>query len=148
LTKDALRLGYLGDAATIEFCQRALRDHRPLAIKQCNLSEDIALRASLWRGNFRASVPPSKIAQFVEGANPDTWSADAAFGIVVGNGATDRHDALIRAARDASGSVSIYDDSGDPLHLPIDPAARIVIEKLKQSFDPDGKLRPLPTKDA
>jgi hypothetical protein len=105
--------GYLGDERTIEFHQR----NYPAA-KRCSLSDDIDFRARHWVAkNFRASVPPSQILQFVRTAQIDDWSADAAFGIIVGACDADQKDLIHKAADGIGGSVHFADESPYPKNV-------------------------------
>ena len=92
LTSSDLLCGYLGDAASLDFWYDALQrwpEPAPREVVRRTLAEDMAERARIFRWPagelaFRASVPPMRIAAFVERAGLNQWAADAAFGIVVG----------------------------------------------------------------
>ena len=146
LTSDALLCGYLGDEAAIAFYRSALRSSGPLEVIERSLEEDIVHRESLWtiEGEivFRASVPPARLGEFVSALRGVRWSADAAFGIVLGSG--DRQD-IRQAARDVGGTVRFFQGNhGPPLELSTTGAEIQIIERLKHAFDPEGKLVPLP----
>jgi FAD/FMN-containing dehydrogenase len=132
LTADALLCGYLGDRRMLDYWESTFRDG-PAEIVERALEEDMAHRADLFSGalanRFRASVPPSRITQFVEKCLPTYWAADAAFGIVVGTAAENLAE---QAARDCGGSTS----------RPIGADSEL-LRRLKAAFDPDGKLQPL-----
>jgi hypothetical protein len=148
LTGDALLCGYVGDERTIEFYENALRiEHRPRGgVERRTLEQDIEHRRSLWRGDFRVSVPPAKVSDFVAVAKPGKWVADAAFGIVVGSGGDDTQ---IRSAAQALGGAATFhrrDGANDALFDVPSAAQRELLERLKQAFDPDNRLAPLPWK--
>ena len=144
LTADALLCGYVGDERTLEFYENTLAvEHRPRKVERRTLEQDVAHRASLWRGDFRVAVPPSKLADFVAVAKPTNWVADAAFGIVLGAG----DEAQVRSAAQAlSGTATFSRRDGVDGPLVDVPSAqqRAMLERLKKSFDPDNRLAPLP----
>ena len=145
LTNDALLCGYLGDERALEFWDNALRvEHRPRHVERRTLEQDIAHRRELFRGDFRASVPPGKISDFVAVARPGNWVADAAFGIVMGSGADE---AQVRSAAQALGGTATFarrDGVAGPLIDVPSPQQRELLERLKKAFDPDNRLAPLP----
>lgn len=152
LTADALLCGYLGDERTLAFYRDRLPSVGPAEVVGRSLDDDIAHRRSLWcfgePRTFRASVPPAKVADFAARANLATWSADAAFGVVVGPvpDGNARAAELVKAADAVGGTVTVTDRSVDPArvtfsrHNPIESA---LIERLKRAFDPDAALRPV-----
>ena len=146
LNRDALRCGYVGDERALAYYSTALAEFKPLSLEPRSLEQDIDHRASLWRGEFRAAVPPARVSEFVAAAQPDEWVADPAFGIVLGSGGDDS--AVRRAARDLGGTV-VFSRSGqaaaDWFEVPPGPQ-RGLLERLKLSFDPDNRLAPLPWK--
>jgi len=148
LTPEALLMGYLGDEVSIAYYQDALKRYSPEEVLTHSLEDDIAARSKLWSmpngvESFRAMVPPSKIGQFVEQAKVAGWVADAAFGIVKASGTFDP--AVIRKSADtAGGAVMFFDIDGKPFDLRPDPDVKVLLEKLKYAFDPDGKLVPIP----
>jgi hypothetical protein len=145
LTRDALRCGYLGDLRTIAFCETEVPRHGPRSLTRHAVEDDLALRLKLWQGrDFRASVPPASVARFVSDARPDDWSADAAFGVIVGSCAVSQRSALARAARDVGGSILVLDPSGKPTQLTPDPRVARLLDRLKTAFDPRGALEPIP----
>jgi FAD/FMN-containing dehydrogenase len=133
LTRDALLCGYVGDERTLAYYSKSLPDLRPVSVQSRSLDDDIAHRAELWRGEFRASVPPARIDEFIAAANPATWIADAAFGIVRGTGDAA---AIDRAAVALGGSTATSPMNNEQPEL---------LMRLKRSFDPDNRLVPLPT---
>ena len=147
LTTDALRCGYLGDRVTIDFYERSVPQYQAREVVRHTLDDDIAVRARLWQArSFRASVPPSRIAEFVRMSGVTDWSADAAFGVLIGACPTNARDALHKAAGIAGGSAIFFDDSGTVENLLLDAGVSSLIHRLKASFDPDGKLSPLPVR--
>jgi FAD/FMN-containing dehydrogenase len=149
LTSKGLVCGYLGDARTIDYYRKALPEHRPVELIECSLEEDMRHRAELWRwagepGSFRASVPPAKLGEFASAAGlaAGAWSADAAFGIVVGDARASDVTRLRAAARELGGSAHFFDDAGRT-RVELDAARRSLLLRLKAAFDPDDKLEPL-----
>ena len=150
LTKPALVCGYVGDAAAMEFYAKHLPEHGVRGdLMRCSIDQEIATRRDLWktrsdRESFRASVPPSRIEEFVGAIHVEDWCADAAFGVVIGSHTSGERDAIDRAARSAGGSVIFFDESGRPRNLSLSPGVASLLGRLKHSFDPDGTLNPLP----
>jgi FAD/FMN-containing dehydrogenase len=150
LTKDALLCGYLGDRATADFYQANIPQHAARDFVRHTLDDDIAVRARLWRADagagftFRASIPPSRLAEFITSISATDWRADAMFGIVLGSCAPDTRENLHNAADNVGGSVIIFDASGKPKDLRVDPTVAALLGRLKNSFDPEGKLESLP----
>ena len=150
LTREHLHCGYLGDEPTLAFYRGALARSEPTDVTEQTLEQDIAHRASLWGVDgpvvFRASVPPARLGELATPAVPSRWSADAAFGIVVGaaNDATELAP-LRTACAPLGGSLKIFRGAfGPAIELSTTPAERQIIERLKRAFDPDRKLVPLP----
>jgi hypothetical protein len=143
LTADATWCGYLGDERTIAYYRDALPSYRPLEIVARTVEEDIQHRAKLWRaagveGSFRASVPPVKVLEFAEAAVLKDWSADAAFGVVVGMAEKARREAIATAARDVGGSVFFVEQG--KVQMEMDRGVLALLGRLKVAFDPDGNL--------
>lgn len=149
LTRDALLCGYLGDRATLDFYRSAVAGARPVELIDVTLDQEIAQRQDLWRMEgpvaFRASVPPARLKQMIDGLPAQRWSADAAFGVVLGSCETGAVDSVREAAGRAGGTAKFFDGAyGPPLALSTTPAERQIIERLKQACDPDNLLDPLP----
>jgi FAD/FMN-containing dehydrogenase len=150
LTRQALFCGYLGDRKTLDFYRHAVGQIGVIERIERTLDEDIAHRTSLWSRNgavaYRASVPPARLADFVANVSGDDWAADAAFGIVVGATGEPRDIPAIReAAATAGGTLRSYRGPyGQPIELSTTPGEREIIQRLKQAFDPDSTLQPLP----
>jgi hypothetical protein len=111
------------------------------------LADDVRHRGELWRaagveGSFRASVPPTKVLKFATAAGLSDWSADAAFGIVIGLAEMSGRARLESAARGLGGSV-YFIENGRP-DVRMDDAGRALMRRLKAAFDAEGKLEPLP----
>lgn len=151
LTPDALLLGYLGDETTIGWYAANVGESRPVEVSRRSVQEDIDQRAELWRAagpvRFRATVPPARLGGLR--AIPvlgESWVADPAFGIMLGSLPGERD---LGAAREAfttlGGTVTFTGLSQTPGFNPsTNPVERQIIERLKQSFDPDNRLTPLP----
>jgi FAD/FMN-containing dehydrogenase len=150
LTADALRCGYFGDSAAMEFYAKHLPQQGAKGeFVRCSIDREIETRDNLWRSesdghSFRASVPPSKIDQFIRASSPKSWRADAAFGVVIGACDASARDSLHKAASSAGGSVITFDPTGRPQNLSITTNVANLLHRLKNSFDPNGKLNPLP----
>ena len=141
LTTDALLCGYVGDERALAYYSSSVREAGPVSVQERSLDEDIAHRASLWRGDFRAAVPPARVKEFIDAAAPAGWVTDPAFGIVLGTGGDDA--TIRRAATSVRGTVSFSRAGQDWFDVPPGPQ-RELLERLKTSFDPDGRLAPLP----
>jgi len=150
LTKDALLCGYLGDRPSLDFYRKAIGQAGVIERTERTLDEDIAHRARLWGKDgpvtFRASVPPAALAEFAATMPIDDWSADAAFGIVVGALPDDRDVARLReSAATVGGTLATFHGLyGRPIELSTNRGERQIIERLKNAFDPDVTLQPLP----
>jgi hypothetical protein len=147
LANDAMWCGYLGDERTLAYYRTALPEHRPVEIIERSVEEDLKHRIELWRpagveGSYRAAVPPVKILEFVSAAQLKNWTADAAFGIVVGIAEKSKWDAIRAAAHRVQGSIYFMDEGQSRPDL--DPQRRALLERLKIAFDPSGKLPALP----
>jgi FAD/FMN-containing dehydrogenase len=147
LTHEALWCGYLGDERTIAYYRGALAEHGPVEVVERSVEEDVQHRAELWGAagvdrSLRASVPPVKLPEFSQKAGLSDWAADAAFGIVVGITQASKYEQISAAAQAVGGSV--YFIEGGRTHADLDDAGRALLRRLKNAFDPDGKLEPLP----
>ena len=103
------------------------------------MEQDIEHRARLWRGDFRASVQPASVLEFIVAAKCAPWAADGAFGIVRGSGA---RDAVESAAKQFGGTV-VFEGGADWFAPPPGPERELLV-RLKKAFDPDNRLTPLP----
>ena len=138
MSADALLCGYVGDERTLAYYLKSVGDWRPVAVEQRSLEQDIEHRAALWRGDFRAAVPPARVTEFIHAAAPTSWIADPAFGIVLGEG--DRA-TIERAAKSFGGTVAFVRNGW----FAVDSIPqRELLERLKKAFDPDNRLVPLP----
>ncbi len=153
LTFDSLLCGYLGDNRTIDYDRSALPKSEPLEIRERSVEQESIERSNLWRDRgritCRASVPPNRIGEFTKGLPDRAWVADAAFGILlVSNLRPERIEALQAHARRAEVCFRFISTDENGSHPLIDfstnPVERQIIDRLKQAFDPDGKLTPLP----
>ena len=138
LTADELLCGYVADERTLAYYSKTLVEWKPRKIEQRPLGEDIEHRAKLWRGDFRAAVPPARITEIIAAAKASDWVADVAFGVVLGKG----DEAEIRAAATRLGGTVWFPGERE-FEVPVGPQ-RQLLERLKQSFDPDNQLAPLP----
>ena len=146
----ALLCGYLGDEPTIEFYLRELPRYAPKIIQRRSEQDDIADRAERWRSMppetgvlTRMTVPPSRIDELVRLADLRQWSADAAFGIVLCRD-EQLEEAALRRAVDAVGGGLMFCRDGRWSHYPVSPAERQILLRLKQAYDPENRLVPLP----
>ena len=142
LTPDGLLCGYLGDERALAYYSKSLGDWKPVSLEQRRLEQDSEHRNRLWRGEFRASVPPARVLEFVAAAKCAPWAADAAFGIVRGSGPRESVEA---AAKQFNGTVVFEGEgAGDDWFTPPPGAQRELLVRLKKAFDPDNRLAPLP----
>jgi hypothetical protein len=150
LTREALLLGYMGDDATLAYYRGAIPQCEPLETSEHPLDQDIEHRARLWAPSgevaFRASVPPARLGEFAAKLAGAAWSADPAFGVVVGALASKEPTPEIRSAADAvQGRVGFFQGMyGPPIELSTNPSERRIIGQLKRAFDPENTLQPLP----
>jgi FAD/FMN-containing dehydrogenase len=151
LTAGSLYCGYQGDEATLDFYAASLAGARKVTRR--SLNEDIAHRRQLWSVEgghwFRAAVPPTNVMDFVKRAGLRAWTADAAFGIVIGpaecEGTADDHAAqekIHAAAKEAGGSAFFEHSGSHVVHYPRAIEEKL-LEALKDALDPDRQLDPL-----
>ena len=147
-----LACGYLGDAASIDHYRRSVAALGPASLDDLDAdAPDLGGRGDLWARQptgttFRAAVPPGRLADWAgRAASVDgvDWSADAAFGAVVGTASADA-DPIARAADAVGGWAVRHDVNGFPDGLPVPPNVRALLERVKAAFDPDGVLPDLP----
>lgn len=151
-----LLCGYLGDESTLRYYQGELPKFG-FEIQPRTVRQDIELRQERLQSPFkdtlineisrcRASVPPHRIGQFVHEAKLQRWIADPAFGVVWAavDSAPQDEQIVQQAAIRAGGSAIIERPDGSIADLPLDKGVRSLLERLKASLDPDGKLAPLP----
>jgi FAD/FMN-containing dehydrogenase len=149
MTRDAMWCGYLGDDRTLAYYESALPAHGPVELSRRSLEEDAGHRGELWRaagaddGAFRAAVPPTKVVEFADAAGLRDWTADAAFGVVVGPApADDTVRDRIRAAARAAGGGVFFVAGGRPVGEH-GPAVAALLGRLKTALDPEGRLASL-----
>jgi FAD/FMN-containing dehydrogenase len=147
LTRDVAWCGYLGDERTLAYYRGALPGHGPTEVIERSVDADVGHRGELWHaagveGSFRAAVPPTKVLEFAAAAGLADWSADAAFGIVIGLAEADRRHAIESAARAVGGNVYFIENGRTIVRM--DEGQRALMRRLKAAFDPDGTLEPLP----
>jgi glycolate oxidase FAD binding subunit len=158
LTPEALWCGYLADPAALTFYRSRVAEAGAAEIADRSLAEDVEFRQSAWGrwadGNdtYRASVPLTKIRQFADEASLKEWTADPAFGIVIGRTSPDHWKAIRAAAAAVGGTVlfrrAVDDDQSAAIDISTNPVERQIIERLKHAFDPGGQLAPLPWQTA
>lgn len=123
--------GYLGNEKTIAFHQSELELYRPIELRRQSLPQDIEFRSKHWRcDGFRASVPPTRILDFVRHAQLREWAADAAFGIIVGPCPADRRQAIRQAAGEVGGSAWLTDEQD----FGVAGSLRELLERIKSAF--------------
>jgi FAD/FMN-containing dehydrogenase len=145
LTPSELWCGYLGDERTSDWYTERLPELAPRSVERRTIDQDIAQRQELWKtGNdrtFRAALPPAKVKDFVSTLSSARWAADPAFGVVVGQ--WDQKQPIRDAARRLSGVVTFFENDAIDFDPP-ESSQRLLLERLKKAFDPDGRLAPLP----
>lgn len=150
LTREVLHCGYVGDQRTIGYFESQVPRHNPIDVRRRTLDEDVAHRVQLWSAEasgamrFRAALPPSRIVEFTRSAHLTAWSADAAFGVVIGACEPARRTVVVTATDSVGGSVQFLDDRGRPTNLATAPDVVALLQRLKSAFDPHDTLRPLP----
>jgi hypothetical protein len=152
LTPEQLRCGYLGDDATISYYTQALRAYCPVTCTRRSLDEDVADRVVTWRIDggpaglsARIAVPPMKILDFVRQAGLRTWVADAAFGVILaGLPGPDVPHGVRDAARAMGGRVTAWSADGKMFADTNRPAELRLLRRLKEAFDVEHQLAPLP----
>jgi FAD/FMN-containing dehydrogenase len=146
LTRESLICGYLGDAATLAFYDAKLRTSADVKqLDRISLDDDVDLRRLTWsyHGRLRASVPPTNVDAFVRDARLERWAACATFGMVVSSDRVDA-DRVQSVAKSLGGWAIVFDDTGKPTNVPLDPIARQVFNRVQRSFDPNQQLAALP----
>ncbi|HEV2293479.1 MAG TPA: FAD-binding protein [Tepidisphaeraceae bacterium] len=149
LTREALNCGYLGDEQFGAFQESGLRQAGALHVARRTLRDDIEHRAGLWCCYndlaLRTSVPPARIAEFVSLAKLSAWVADAAFGIVISSPTSETSiEAVNRAAIRVGGTLTITYPRQSRFEVSTTDTERGMIERLKDAFDPENRLTPLP----
>lgn len=144
IDQDRLMCGYLGDARFIELMESLLAADGSAQLTEHSVDDDIALRASLWKGAMRASVPPSRVMEFVAAAGLTGWVADPAFGIVRAPSRAHDLDRVHGAALSVGGTVTVADCDTSRVEVSTSDVERRMIERLKHAFDLENRLTPLP----
>jgi hypothetical protein len=140
LQPGALICGWIDDNRAISLFEHLAAQQHPRKIQRRSLAEDIHHRANLWqitRQYFRAAVGPTKILRFAELAARVNWSADAAFGIVIGPYAAGEETTIQNAAETCGGSAAFF-PAGQAPQWDMNPAEQTIWERLKRAFVPDG----------
>ncbi len=147
-TPDGVWCGYLGDAATIGFCQNALPALRPISVESISLEGDGVARQASQAGGawlFRAALPPARVLGFVEAARLASWSADAIFGVVRAPMAgPDDIPRLFALTKELGGAARAISPDGAMAFAQATGGERLVLARLKSALDPYGQLAPLP----
>jgi hypothetical protein len=147
LTPRELVLGYHGDERAIELIGCQFSRLESTRVEPGTIESDAQFRARVWPVDWtwRASVPPTAIERFASVARLTEWSADPAFGILVGrvDSNLDR-DALHRAAGEVGGSAVVLDSTDRPEAIACNPGAHALLVRLKRMFDPNLRLTALP----
>jgi FAD/FMN-containing dehydrogenase len=140
LTAADLCCGWLDSTGAIEFFVDRLAEYRPMEIFRQTLDEERGLRNRLWvdgSEGFRASVPPTRILEFASRGELREWSADAAFGVVRGNFAGGREEAISLAAAGVGGSV-YFSKGGEGPRWRASVEQRAVLKRLASAFGAAG----------
>jgi len=144
----SLYCGYLGDQPAIDYFDKQLRRFQPIRWRHHSFQADEQFRRLHWRiaseWKMRASLPPSRIIDFVNSAALAHWVADPAFGLVI-SAADAASMEPVRKAAAAFGAAATFEGPGTFHWSPPDDQ-RDVLERLKRSLDPDQRLAPLPWK--
>lgn len=152
MTADALFCGFVSDTMTIEFYEREIQSYRPRDLTRRSLDDDIALRRSMWRADgeihFRAAVPPQRVKAFLEAISIADAVADPAFGIIIGGCPEAQMPRLRKLAAEADGAVVFRREDGSIVNVTSDAVEHTILRRLKQAFDPEGRLAPLPALSA
>ena len=157
LTADGLLCGYLADATTIDWYESTVRATEPVSVYRRSVEADADHRTALWApyqkgASFRASVPPARVLDFAASARVRRWSADAAFGVVVGPVGSLEEAQALRDAASALGGTVVFTEAPEqsagagfpPAVASTNPVEQRIIERLKTAFDPENRLSPLP----
>lgn len=154
LNREELIASYLVDDADADFYLQEVKGLDARSVSTLSLAEEIAFRQSQWRvlgpwGDapwvFRASVPPSRIHDFLGAAGVEQWIADPAFGIVLG-GTDERLAPAIRGAALAMGGSAVFRSlpEGALMEITANESEKLLLEKIKRAFDPENKMAALP----
>ena len=145
LTSAEMWCGYLGDDRSIEWYAARLPELGPKSVERRTIDQDLAQRRELWKvgtdRTFRAALPAARVKDFVAILAPGRWAADPAFGVVVGE--WEQKQPIREAASKLSGVVTFFENDAIDFDPP-DANQRLLLERLKKSFDPEGRLAPLP----
>jgi FAD/FMN-containing dehydrogenase len=137
LTGDSLWLGWLENGVGLDFFEEEVGKYSPLEIFRQSLEGDIAQRMGFWKMEgdwFRASVPPTRILEFASRGKLERWSADAAFGIVVGSMGNLEETLLIVAAESVGGSVTISRRGQEP-QWKVSEGESVILGRLMKVFE-------------
>lgn len=139
MTHGTCNLGYFGDERAIAFYESIARQFGAGGMKRQSLEEDIEFRAANWLPKrlplqFRASVPPTRVGEFLKNAQTQDYAADPVFGIIVGSYPAHQKAVLSNVAKDAGGRV-FFDDDADHKHFADATDAEIkLLERLQSAF--------------
>lgn len=136
MTRESLFCGYLGDEAAINYYEQTLAQRQPLEISRTTVDEDIAFRAQRWSvRDFRASVPPTRLLEFIQQSKVDGLSADAAFGIIVGACSMEDRKRLGQVATSLGGSITFDDPQAMAEAISQPGPMGTLLRNLKSAFD-------------
>jgi FAD/FMN-containing dehydrogenase len=157
LTAEGLLFGYVGDAATLDFYEASVLKLHPLEFTRRTVEQDVAHRTALWRTIpmqhhpakpifYRASVPPTRVLDFVKATKPEWWVADAAFGIVLGTCDSAEDMPAVRGFTGTMGGSVLFrmTANGAATGVAASPVEQKLLERLKAAFDPENSLNPMP----
>jgi hypothetical protein len=150
LRRDHLLLGYIGDEPMLEYVIKELPVAEPMEMTRRSADESIG--GSGWvipeRGMLlRVSLPPAKMSAWAATLGERRWMADPVFGIVLLPGSAEEIESLAASAESAGGSVRVFADLEATPRLSrvsTNEGERKIIQQLKNAFDPDTRLQPLP----
>lgn len=145
-TRSSDRLIYFGDEPALAFYRREL-PRLDGTIRQLDLDAEARERSEAWRWatrphSFRVAVPPARIDEFLAALPHDDWSADIAFGVIVGRC---QDESMIRSSAKETGGTSVcFDENHHPVPVATSREQLNVLRELKRRLDPDGVLPALP----
>jgi hypothetical protein len=137
---DRLLYGWLDDERSLNFFEHLAGAQNPRRLIRRSLQDDIEDRARIWNPgdeSFRASLPPTRILEFAAAASLPDFSADAAFGVVIGPCKEIDWETIEKGARDVGGSATFLSRGRSPKWSP-SAAEQRVLTALRNAFAPAG----------